>query len=85
MLSPEEVDYEGANNVPIMFAPGDATTIEPSLSGASKDGDGLGPTKPGATAADGLGSGAASLSLDGKSVVAGLVSLVGVLVSVVVL
>lgn len=62
LLSPEEVDYEGANDVPIMFAPGDATTIETTGSSGINDGDGLGPTKPGATAADGLGSGAGSLS-----------------------
>ncbi|KAM7209069.1 hypothetical protein V8F20_000678 [Naviculisporaceae sp. PSN 640] len=85
LLSPEEIDYEGANDVPIMFAPGDATTIEPSLSGGINDGDGLGPTKPDATAADGLGSGAAALGLDGRGLVAGLVSLLGVFVSVVVL
>ncbi|KAK4220118.1 hypothetical protein QBC37DRAFT_1858 [Rhypophila decipiens] len=73
LLTPEEVDYEGANNVPVMFAPGDATTIEPSLSGGGiGDGDGLGPTKPDATAADGLGSGAVALDRMG---VAGWLSL----------
>lgn len=82
LLSPEEVDYEGANDVPIMFAPGDATTIEPSLSGGLNDGDGLGPTKPDATAADGLGSGA--VALNGKSA-AGLLSMVSIFIAAAVL
>ncbi|KAK1752471.1 WD40 repeat-like protein [Echria macrotheca] len=57
MLTPEQVNVTGANNVPVMFAPGDATVIQTSAGGAN-NGDGLGPTKPGATPGQGLGNGA---------------------------
>lgn len=62
LLTPEEIDVEGANDVPVLFAPGSATTIEPSFSTGGDNGDGLGPAKPGAGALDGLGSGAGALS-----------------------
>ncbi|KAK1834672.1 hypothetical protein QBC39DRAFT_7973 [Podospora conica] len=42
MLAPEEVDVVGANNLPVMFAPGDATVIRTPADGRA---DGLGPLK----------------------------------------
>ena len=66
LLTPEEIDAEGANDVPVLFAPGSATTIEPSFSKGGGDGDGLGPAKPGAGTLEGLGSGAGALSWRSK-------------------
>ncbi|KAK3329003.1 hypothetical protein B0H66DRAFT_609618 [Apodospora peruviana] len=62
LLTPEEVDVEGANNLPVMFAPGDATVVQSTTASGVNSGDGLGPAKPGASPAQGLGSGATSLS-----------------------
>lgn len=42
MLAPEEVDVVGANNLPVMFAPGDATVIQTPADGKA---DGLGSLK----------------------------------------
>ena len=42
MLAPEEVDVRGANNLPVMFAPGDATVIRTPADGKA---NGLGPLK----------------------------------------
>ncbi|KAJ2907041.1 hypothetical protein MKZ38_008609 [Zalerion maritima] len=65
ILSPDEVDVEGANNVGTLFAPGDATEVETfSNTDEASDGgssEGLGPEKPDAEPSDGLG-GAGSLS-----------------------
>ncbi|KAK0632830.1 hypothetical protein B0T14DRAFT_491109 [Immersiella caudata] len=58
LLSPEEIDIVGANTVPVMFAPGDATIVQAIGSGEGTGQDGLGPTRPGATSSQGLGSGA---------------------------
>jgi hypothetical protein len=58
MLTPEQINVTAANDLPVMFAPGDATVIQTAGSG-SNSGDGLGPTKP---SAQGLGSGAGMLS-----------------------
>lgn len=77
LLTPEEIDVEGANDVPVLFAPGSATTIEPSFSTGDGKGDGLGPAKPGAGTLGGLGNGAGSLSW--KSAVSWL-SVVGIVV-----
>ena len=60
LLSPEEVDAEGANApVGILFAPGDATVIQQS--GTADDSNGIGPDKPEANPGNGLGSGASTL------------------------
>lgn len=61
MMTPEQINATGANNLPIMFAPGDATIVQSSASGVTS-GDGLGPVRPPGTASQGLGSGAGSLS-----------------------
>ena len=62
LMTPEQVNVTGANNLPVMFAPGDATIVEAVALG-STNGDGLGPTKPGATASQGLGSGAGTVRI----------------------
>ncbi|KAK0657657.1 hypothetical protein B0T16DRAFT_453094 [Cercophora newfieldiana] len=58
LLSPDQVNITGANTVPVMFSPGDATVVQAISRGDGSGQDGLGPTKPGATASQGLGSGA---------------------------
>ncbi|KAI1872845.1 uncharacterized protein JN550_003719 [Neoarthrinium moseri] len=59
LLSPEEINATAANNVGILFAPGDATQVEQSGTGST---GGIGGGKPEATPEDGLGSGTAMLS-----------------------
>jgi hypothetical protein len=59
LLTPEEINVAGANNVPVLFAPGDATSVQTSGSGSSSSG--LGPDKPAATGG-GLGSAGSSVS-----------------------
>lgn len=59
LLTPEQVDITGANDVPVLFAPGDSTTVQ-----TSGGGDGLGPSKPAAT---GGGLGNAGSSVDWRS------------------
>ena len=57
LLSPEEIDAEGANApVGVLFAPGDATVIEQSGGGGGGDKGGLGSTDP--AEQGGLGAGA---------------------------
>ncbi|KAI1490373.1 hypothetical protein F5X96DRAFT_636403 [Biscogniauxia mediterranea] len=60
LLTPEEINADAANTVGILFAPGDATIVEQTQP-SSDSGEGLGPTKPEASPADGLGSGASSV------------------------
>ncbi|KAJ9145238.1 WD40 repeat-like protein [Coniochaeta hoffmannii] len=59
LLTPEQVNITGANDVPVLFAPGDSTTVQ--TSGSSSGGDGLGPGKPEATGG-GLGNAGSSVS-----------------------
>ncbi|KAL1896151.1 hypothetical protein Sste5346_004893 [Sporothrix stenoceras] len=56
LLTPEEVDIDGADSVGVLFAPGDATQVQVEGSGTDPTGDGLGPSKPTANPSDGLGS-----------------------------
>jgi hypothetical protein len=58
LMTPEQVDIAGANDVPVLFAPGDSTQVQ--TSGGSSGGDNLGPSKPGATPGQGLGSAGSS-------------------------
>ncbi|KAL2756364.1 hypothetical protein ACRALDRAFT_2078103, partial [Sodiomyces alcalophilus JCM 7366] len=67
LLSPEEIDVEGANAVGVLFAPGDSTEIEVIAGEGGEDredredgGDGFG-QRPEAGPEDGLGSGAGAL------------------------
>jgi hypothetical protein len=52
LLTPEQVNVTGADNVPVLFAPGDSTTVQTSGSSTG----GLGPSKPTATPGQGLGN-----------------------------
>ncbi|KAK5663244.1 hypothetical protein OQA88_3671 [Cercophora sp. LCS_1] len=78
LLSPEEVNITGANNLPVMFAPGDATVVQ-TTAGGIMNGDGLGPTRPGATPGQGLGSGAGTVRVKGLGWAA-VVGIVGLMV-----
>lgn len=53
LLTPAQIN--ATNDVPVMFAPGDATVVQTAGSGSSSSGDGLGPAKTGAGTAQGLG------------------------------
>ncbi|KAK3394298.1 hypothetical protein B0H63DRAFT_42318 [Podospora didyma] len=54
LLTPAQIN--ATNDVPVMFAPGDATIVQSAASNiGGSNGDGLGPTKPGANAGQGLG------------------------------
>ena len=57
-----------------MFAPGDSTVIQ--VSAGANNGDGLGPLKPGATPAQGLGSGTGSVRLSREMGWVAMVSIV---------
>jgi hypothetical protein len=57
MLTPEQINMTAANNLPILFAPGDNTTVETNR----VDNGGLGGNRPPASPKDGLG-GADTLS-----------------------
>lgn len=59
LLAPEEVNMLSVNDLPVMFAPGDATVIQ--TGGSGTDGDGIGPPKPEGDPGQGLG-GAGSLN-----------------------
>ncbi|KAK0745992.1 hypothetical protein B0T18DRAFT_141258 [Schizothecium vesticola] len=63
MLAPEEVDVVGANNLPVMFAPGDASVIRTPADGKA---DGLGPLK--GSGASGRMSGALGMGWLGATV-----------------
>lgn len=56
LLTPDEIRASADMDVPVMFAPGDATVVQTAGSGAGADG--LGPPKSDAEAEQGLGSGA---------------------------
>ncbi|GAB1310464.1 Ubiquitin 3 binding protein But2 C-terminal domain-containing protein [Madurella fahalii] len=56
LLTPDEIRVSADMDVPVMFAPGDATIVQ--TAGSNSGGEGLGPVKPGATPGQGLGSGA---------------------------
>lgn len=72
------MNITGANTVPVMFAPGDATIVQALGQGNGVGGgDGLGPTKPGATPSQGLGSGAGMVKL-GRAAWTAVVVAVGV-------
>ncbi|KAI0176220.1 hypothetical protein GGR52DRAFT_350552 [Hypoxylon sp. FL1284] len=69
LLTPEEIDAESANDVGILFAPGDATVVQQSGTGTGDDddddddddGSGIGPTKPEGNPGDGLGAGSRAI------------------------
>jgi hypothetical protein len=42
LLTPKEVNISGANDVPVMFAPGDSTQVQSSGDSSATTGDGLG-------------------------------------------
>ncbi|RKU42331.1 hypothetical protein DL546_005149 [Coniochaeta pulveracea] len=46
LLTPEEVTISGANDVPVLFAPGDSTQVQSSGGGSAKPGQGLGSGSP---------------------------------------
>jgi hypothetical protein len=56
MMPPEQVSMAAANNVGILFAPGDATPVEVKLPDGIDPNNGLGGSRPGARPEDGLGS-----------------------------
>lgn len=56
LLTADEIRLSADMDVPVMFAPGDATIVQTAGSGSG--GEGLGPVRPGATPGQGLGSGA---------------------------
>ncbi|KXX77918.1 hypothetical protein MMYC01_205035 [Madurella mycetomatis] len=58
LLTPDEIRVSADMDVPVMFAPGDATIVQTAGSGSGSGGEGLGPVRPGATPGQGLGSGA---------------------------
>lgn len=63
LLAPEEVDVVGANSLPVMFAPGDATVIQTPADGKA---DGLGSLK--GNGASGRMSGALGMGWVGAAV-----------------
>lgn len=63
MMSPEDIDAAAANQVGVLFAPGDSTEVEATFPD-DNGGDGLGGSKPEADPEDGLG-GAGSLDWRG--------------------
>lgn len=67
LLPPETIRASADFDVPVLFAPGDATTVQTGAGGAGEEGDGLGPTKPGASPGQGLGSGASRIWMGGES------------------
>ncbi|ORY66413.1 uncharacterized protein BCR38DRAFT_456971 [Pseudomassariella vexata] len=64
LLTEDQIDAAAANTVGVLFAPGDATQVEATYPDSSDDEEGLGGSKPEATAGDGLG-GAGSSSVSG--------------------
>ncbi|KAH8676265.1 hypothetical protein BX600DRAFT_198055 [Xylariales sp. PMI_506] len=70
LLTPEEINATAADSVGILFAPGDATVVQQS--GSSSD-NGLGGSRPDATAGDGLGSGAGGVTWSSGAVWAAFV------------
>ncbi|KAB5536501.1 hypothetical protein GE09DRAFT_1062744 [Coniochaeta sp. 2T2.1] len=77
LLTPEEIDIAGANDVPVLFAPGDSTQVQ--TSGGDASGDSLGPSKQPATPGQGLGN--AGSAFDWRAG-AYWIPLVGILVSI---
>ena len=77
MMPPEQVNMAVANNVGILFAPGDATPVEVKLPDGIDPNNGLGGSRPPAKPEDGLG-GAASLNWSSGTLWVWLASLLAV-------
>ncbi|KAK4170239.1 hypothetical protein QBC43DRAFT_2429 [Cladorrhinum sp. PSN259] len=60
LWSPQDIQASADFDVPALFAPGDSTILE-TFDSAGNRGDGLGPSRPGADAGQGLGSGASNI------------------------
>ena len=65
MMAPEDIDATAANDVGVLFAPGDSTEVEATFPDDKDDFDnGLGGSRPEAGPGDGLG-GAGNLDMKG--------------------